>query len=66
MEKKNMTQMRLNGYMTCDCLVEFLKNLLPKAQKFDNGLYSHNELERGLAQTCKELKENECELIKAQ
>ena len=38
MEKKNMAQIRLNGYMICNCLVEFLKNLLPKTRKYDNGL----------------------------
>ena len=38
MEKKNITWIRLNGYMTCDCLVKFLKNLLPKARKYNNEL----------------------------
>ena len=66
MKKKSMTQIRLNGYMTCNCPVEFLKNLLPKARKYDNRLYSHHELERGLIQTCKGLKENKYELTKAQ
>ena len=38
MEKKSITWIRLNGYMMCDCPVDFLKNLLPKTRKYNNGL----------------------------
>ena len=45
---------------------ECTKILLPKPQEFWNELLIHHELEQGLAQTCKGLRETECELTKVQ
>ena len=41
----------------------YTKILLPKPREIWNELLIHHELKWGLTQTCKGIKENECELI---